>query len=61
MENNNKAIEWGFNDRVPLNIRSKEHQEFLINQYNRNRPIKEQVKSMPEYIKALENNEVKKK
>lgn len=55
----NKTIDWGFNEREPLNIRSKGHQEFLINQYNRNRPIEEQVNSMPEYIKALENNDVK--
>ena len=60
MENNdNNTIEWGFNKKEPLNIRSKEHQDFLIEQYNRNRPIEKQVKSMPEYIEALENNDVK--
>ena len=58
MEKNN-TIEWGFGDNEPLNIRSKEHQDFLIEQYNRNRPIDEQVKNMQEYMKALEDNEVK--
>jgi len=57
MEKNN-TIEWGFGNNEPLNIRSKEHQDFLIEQYNRNRPIEGQVKNMQEYMKALETNEV---
>ena len=57
MEKNN-TIEWGFGNNEPLNIRSKEHQDFLIEQYNRNRPIEGQVKTMQEYMKALETNEV---
>ena len=55
----NKTIEWGWEKGKPSNIRSKEHQDFLIEQYNRNRPIDEQVKTMQEYTKALETNEVK--
>ena len=55
----NKTIEWGWEKGKPLNVRSKEHQEFLIEQYNRNRPTDEQVKNMQEYMKALEDNEVK--
>ena len=57
MENN--TIEWGWEKSQPLNLRSKEHQAFLIEQYNRNRPIDEQVKNMLDYLKALETNEVK--
>ena len=57
MEKNN-TIEWGFGNNEPLNIRSKEHQEFLIEQYNRNRPIDKQVKNMQEYTKALETNDI---
>tara|TARA_R100000951_G_scaffold70630_1_gene59560 strand:- start:9752 stop:9949 length:198 start_codon:yes stop_codon:yes gene_type:complete len=58
MEKNN-IIEWGWEKGKPLNVRSKEHQDFLIEQYNRNRPIDKQVKTMQEYIKALETNEVR--
>jgi len=58
MEKNN-TIEWGWEKGKPLNLRSKEHQAFLIEQYNQNRPIEEQVKTMQEYIKALETNEVR--
>ena len=54
-----ESIQWGWEKGKPSNMRSKKHQEFLINQYNRNRPIEEQVSSMQEYIKALENNDVK--
>ena len=55
----NKTIEWGWEKGKPLNVRSKEHQDFLIQQYNRNRPIDKHVKTMQEYIKALETNDVK--
>lgn len=55
----NKTIEWGWEKGQPLNVRSKEHQEFLIEQYNRNRPVDKQVKTMSAYLKALETNEVK--
>ena len=47
-----KTIQWGFNDE-PQNIRSKEHQEYLIEQYNRNRPAEEHVRTMEELTKAL--------
>jgi len=47
-----KTIEWGFTDE-PQNIRGKEHREYLIEQYNRNRPAEEQVHTMEELNKAL--------
>jgi len=57
MENN--TIEWGWEDCQPSNMRSKEHQKFLIEQYNRNRPIDKQVKNMAELNRALLDNEIK--
>ena len=42
----NKTIEWGWEKGQPSNIRSKEHQAFLIKEYNKNRPEKDQVKDM---------------
>ena len=39
-------------------IRSKEHREFLIEQYNRNRPADKQVHSMEELNRALLTEEI---
>tara|TARA_R100000808_G_scaffold10659_1_gene28153 strand:- start:4413 stop:4808 length:396 start_codon:yes stop_codon:yes gene_type:complete len=40
-------------------MRSKEHQQFLIDQYNRNRPIEKHVKDMAELNRALLTNDIK--
>ena len=56
---NKKPIQWGWEKGQPLNMRSEEHQKFLIEQYNRNRPIQDHVKDMAELNRALLNNEVK--
>ena len=40
-------------------MRSEEHQQFLIDQYNRNRPEKDHVKDMAELNRALLTNEIK--
>ena len=53
-----KTIEWGWLDEKPTNIRSKEHQKFLIKAYNKNRPIHECVKTMAELNRALLTNEI---
>jgi len=55
----NKTIEWGWEKGKPSNMRSEEHQKFLIEQYNRNRPIDKQVKNMAELNRALLTNEIK--
>tara|TARA_B100001093_G_scaffold248555_1_gene237974 strand:- start:5784 stop:6239 length:456 start_codon:yes stop_codon:yes gene_type:complete len=54
----NKTIEWGWEKGQPSNMRSKEHQEFLIEQYNRNRPVDKQVSTMEELDKALKTNDI---
>ena len=53
-----KAIEWGWGNPKPVNVRSKEHQAFLINKYNTGRPLAQQVKSMAELNRALLTNEI---
>ena len=40
-------------------MRSKERQQFLIDQYNRNRPIEKHVKDMAELNRALLTNDIK--
>ena len=40
-------------------MRSEEHQQFLIDQYNRNRQEKDHVKDMAELNRALLTNEIK--
>ena len=40
-------------------MRSEEHQQFLIDQYNRNRPEDKHVKDMAELNNALLTNEIK--
>ena len=52
-------FQWGWEKGQPSNIRSEEHQKFLIEQYNRNRPIEKQVKNMAELNRALLTNEIK--
>lgn len=54
-----KAIQWGWHSAKPIDVRSKEHQAFLINKYNTGRPLTEQVKSMAELNRALLTNEIK--
>ena len=53
-----KVIQWGWESPKPTNVRSKEHQSFLINKYNTGRPLAEQVKSMAELNRALLTNEI---
>ena len=55
----NKTIEWGWEKSQPSNMRSKEHQAFLINEYNKNRPEHLQDKDMAELNRALLDTEVK--
>ena len=55
----NKTIEWGWEKSQPSNMRSKEHQAFLIKEYNKNRPEHLQVKDMAELNRALLDTEVK--
>ena len=57
MENN--TIEWGWEKAKPSNVRSKEHQAFLIKEYNKNRPKENHVKDMAELNRALLDNEIK--
>ena len=40
-------------------MRTEEHQKFLIEQYNRNRPADKQVKDMAELNRALLSTEIK--
>ena len=56
---NNKSIQWGWEKGNPSNMRSKEHQAFLIKEYNKNRLEKDHVKDMAELNRALLTNEVK--
>ena len=58
MENEN-VIQWGWEKGNPSNMRSKEHQAFLIKEYNKNRLEKDHVKDMAELNRALLTNEVK--
>ena len=53
-----KPILWGWETQKPTNVRSKEHQAFLINKYNSSRPLAERVKSMAELNRALLTNEI---
>ena len=55
----NKTIEWGWEKGKPSNIRSREHQAFLIKEYNKNRPEEDHVKDMAELNRALLDNEIK--
>lgn len=52
----NKTIMWGFEE--PNYIRGEKHRKFLIEQYNRNRPLNEHVSNMTELNRALLTNEI---
>ena len=54
----NKIIEWGWENGKPSNIRSREHQAFLIKEYNKNRPEENHVKNMAELNRALLDNDI---
>jgi len=51
MEEKRDAIMWGWDQ--PPHQRSEEHRKFLIDQYNRNRPVEEHVTTMEELNDAL--------
>ena len=42
----NKTIQWGWEKSQPSNMRSRDHQQFLIEQYNRNRPVEAYASSI---------------
>ena len=51
-----KSIMWGWNE--PERMRSKQHIEFLLEQYNRNRAAHEHVHTMEELNRALLTEEI---
>ena len=58
-ENEDLPITWTCEEGKDNTIRSKEHQDFLIEQYNRNRPADQQVSDMAELNRALLDTEIK--
>jgi hypothetical protein len=52
-----KSIMWGWEEQSS-HSRSKEHREYLIEQYNRNRPPEQHVNTMEELNRALLDNEI---
>lgn len=48
-----KTIKWGIFDGTPNSIRSKEHQKYLIEKYNKDRPVNEQVSNITEFLSAI--------
>ena len=58
-ENKDLPITWTCDPGKDNTIRSKEHQEYLIEQYNRNRPVDQQVSNMAELNRALLDTEIK--
>ena len=52
------SIQWGINDE-PQNIRSKEHRQFLIDTYNKDKCPEHQVKTMRQLIKKLKQEKKK--
>ncbi len=54
----NKPIQWGWESQKPTNMRSKEHQAFLIRKYNSGRPVSQHVKTMAELHRALKTNDI---
>tara|TARA_R100001591_G_scaffold53638_2_gene63653 strand:+ start:1820 stop:2278 length:459 start_codon:yes stop_codon:yes gene_type:complete len=58
-ENEDLPITWTCEEGKDNTIRSKEHQDFLIEQYNRNRPVDQQVSDMAELNRALLDTEIK--
>ena len=47
------AIKWGFFDGDPESIRGVDHQKFLINEYNKDKPVDKQVNNIAEFIEAI--------
>ena len=58
-ENKDLPITWTCDPGKDNTIRSKEHQKYLIEQYNRNRPADQQVSNMAELNRALLDTEIK--
>lgn len=48
-----ETIKWGFNIEEPKSVRSLEHQQFLIKEYNKNKPLDEQISTVFELIELL--------
>tara|TARA_B100001093_G_scaffold386075_1_gene371958 strand:- start:55 stop:231 length:177 start_codon:yes stop_codon:yes gene_type:complete len=51
MRHEPKSIEWGWDQ--PTYQRSEEHRKFIIDQYNRNRPVEEHITTIEEYNNIL--------
>jgi len=49
------VIMWPFEVPKHINIRSKKHQKFLIERYNEDKPVVEQVSNIAELMSALKN------
>ena len=47
------VIMWPFEVPKHINIRSKEHQKFLIERFNEDKPLIEQVSNIAELMSAL--------
>ena len=47
------AIKWGFFDGDPESIRGVDHQKFLINEYNKDKPVDKQVNNIAAFIEAI--------
>ena len=58
-ENKDLPITWTCDPGKDNTIRSEEHQKYLIEQYNRNRPVDQQVSNMAELNRALLDTEIK--
>tara|TARA_Y100000361_G_scaffold151122_1_gene167977 strand:+ start:4212 stop:4802 length:591 start_codon:yes stop_codon:yes gene_type:complete len=54
--NEDLPILWGYGE--PEHMRSEKHRKFLIEQYNRNRPVEEHVHTMAQLNRALLTNEI---
>ena len=52
MSHEPEPIKWGINDE-PQNIRSKEHRDYLIKEYNKDKPEELHVHTMEQLIKVL--------
>ena len=55
MSHEPEPIKWGINDE-PQNIRSKEHRDYLIKQYNKDKPEELHVHTMEQLIKVLKRD-----
>ena len=54
-----ETIKWGIFDGHPNSIRSKEHQEYLIKEYNKDKPLHEQVSNIAEFLSAIKKEKEK--